>query len=294
MNQFKKPYLINLVFTSISLIISLIALTKDMKIIVGVIFVLLQILLLYFKKYKVAKIIYLIQIAIIIFGIVGMGYAVNYDNFGITMIIAFSSMFTSMGVASLIGYFVVDHQSAEKSSDLENKIFTKIKILLIIFTTLFLSSIVGFILSNDETKIDKTNTANSKIGILESSTEYLLYNCQYYIDDKEEMYKFKLGKLKISKDKIEIPISGSDPLDPTKEIKHLLEFKEDCSIDYGSQFFACKINITDNNDLYKEIRNTEINFDGNKIFQWKTMKQTDYSKFVSKNKTLLKCDAKKI
>ena len=294
MNQFKKPYLINLVFTSISLIISLIALTKDMKIIVGVIFVLSQLLLLYFKKYKVAKIIYLIQIVVIIFGIVGMGYAVNVDNFGITMIIAFSSMFTSMGVASLIGYFVVDHQSAEKSSDLENKIFTKIKILLIIFTTLFLSSIVGFVISNDETKKDKTNTANSKIGIIESSSEYLLYNCQYYIDDKEEMLKFTLGKLKISKDRIEIPISYKDYKDPTKEINDLLEFKEDCSIDYGSQFFACKINITDKNDLYKEIRNTEINFDGNKNFQWKTMTQTDYSKFVSNNKTLLKCDAKKL
>jgi hypothetical protein len=294
MNQFKKPYLINLVFTSISLIISLIALTKDMKIIVGVIFVLIQLLLLYFKRYKVAKIIYLIQIAIIIFGIVGMGYIVNVDNFGITMIIAFSSMFTSMGVASLIGYFVISHQIAEKSSDLENKIFTKIKILLIIFTTLFLSSIVGFVLSNDENKIDKTNTASSKIGIIESSSEYLLYNCQYYIDDKEEMLKFALGKLKISKDRIEIPISYKDYKDPTKEINDLLEFKEDCSIDYGSQFFACKINITDKNDLYKEIRNTEINFDGNKNFQWKTMTQTDYSKFVSNNKTLLKCDAKKL
>ena len=294
MNQFKKPYLINLVFTSISLIISLIALTKDMKIIVGVIFVLLQLLLLYFKNYKVAKIIYLIQIAVIIFGIFGMGYAVNVDNFGITMIIAVSSMFTSMGVASLIGYFVVNHQIAEKSSDLEIKIFTKIKILLIIFTTLFLSSIVGFVLSNDENKIDKTNTPNSKIGIIESSSEYLLYNCQYYIDDKEEMLKFALGKLKISKDRIEIPISYKDYKDPTKEINDLLEFKEDCSIDYGSQFFACKINITDKNDLYKEIRNTEINFDGNKNFQWKTMTQTDYSKFVSNNKTLLKCDAKKL
>ena len=290
MNQFKKPYLINLVFTSISLIISLIALTKDMKIIVGVIFVLLQILLLYFKNYKVAKIIYLIQIAIIIFGIVGMGYAVNVDNFGITMIIAFSSMFTSMGVASLIGYFVVNHQIAEKSSDLENKIFTKIKILLIIFTTLFLTSIVGFVLSNDETKIAKTNSANSKIGILELSSEYLLYNCQYYMDDKEEMLKFALGKLKISKDRIEIPISYKDYKDPTKEVKDLLEFTEDCSIDYGSQFFACKINITDNT----ETRNTEISFDGIKNFQWKTMTQREYSKLVFKNKTLLKCDAKKL
>ena len=76
----------------------------------------------------------------------------------------------------------------------------------------------------------------------------------------------------------------------TKEVKDLLEFTEDCSIDYGSQFFACKINITDNT----ETRNTEISFDGIKNFQWKTMTQREYSKLVFKNKTLLKCDAKKL
>jgi heme/copper-type cytochrome/quinol oxidase subunit 2 len=219
-----------------------------------------------------------------------LGYAVNVDNFGIQMIIAVTSMFTSMGVASLIGYFVVNHQIAEKSSDLESNIFIKIKILLIILTSLILSSIVGFVLSNDETKIDKTNTVNSKIGMLESSTEYLLYNCQYYYNDKEEMPKFKIGKLKISKDKIEIPLTGKDYKDPTKETKGLLELQEDCSIDYKSQFFACKIDMADNN----ETRSTEISFDGNKNFLWKTMTQSEYSKFTSKYKTLLKCDAKKL
>lgn len=288
MTQFKKPYLLNIAYTVLALLIFLYASTKDLKMLMGVGVISLQLFLLYTKRFQFLKILYVIQISILILGIIGISMVADIEKLGLYVFVAIYAMILNMCVHGALAFCTVLHQRAETTSIEESDIYKKVKILFLIFIILFVTTVISFVMAEIYSKSKSEDVVKSKIGVFESSVKYQLYNCENIINGKEKPLNMIVDKLIISKNKIEIPISYQDSENKNKQINDIITLEETCKIDYSSKFFVCK----DVNAEVKRIESKEISFDGEKKFQWKILIKEDLGKFDYEFNSLLKCDAK--
>ena len=291
MKKFKKPYLINIEFTILALLITLVASVKDLKMLVGSGFVIILLYLLYSQRLLLIKIFYVIQFVILLLGIVGISMII--EKFDTLILIGIYSIFVNMCIHVVLAYFTVIHQIAEVDSQQEKNQYKIVKILFSIFLILFLITVICFVMA--EKNIDSNSNSNSsknenaKDKLIGSSKEYFLYNCQNYINNVEKPIRVSMDKLTITKNNILLAISYQDIQDPSKKISDVNTQSEGCQIDYGSQFFVCK---STRQEKYLFVSD-EMSFDGVKSFQWKILTTTTIGKDDFNSSNIMRCDVRK-
>jgi hypothetical protein len=274
----KKPYLINLIFTGIIFIACSISLFIDTKNLIAVLLIAIQFALLYFQKYKIIKIYYVFQLALIAIGLAGMIY-LNRDFDPVT-IISIGLIVASVVGATSVSYLTVNHQSEQIGTLNESQLLSKIKIGFFSCLSVF---VIGILLISNHEKFTNSTQADTAFEFKtpNSYVEYYVYNCSEQTNGKESVVAMQINKLRIFQDSISLNVTITNPNYTG------WENYEKCLVDKKTKFSSCKFNNNVGNN--NKIGSSEILFDGQESLSLKAVYEIENSVMSS----LLKCSVKK-
>ena len=131
MLETKKPYLINLIYTLLGFLISLIAVYNDNRGLIIVVLLGLQLFLLYTYKLKLIKIFYILQFVSSLVGAIGIYIYIedNPSNPLNSLIISSALIYLLLIILS---YIAVEHQIAKDGGEKEANEEKRMKVVLVV------------------------------------------------------------------------------------------------------------------------------------------------------------------
>jgi hypothetical protein len=274
----KKPYLINLIFTGIIFIASLISLFIDTRNLIAVFLIAIQFGFLFFYKYKFIKIYYVFQLAFIAFGLAGILFLSK--DFDPITIISIGLIVASVVGATFVSYLTVNHQSEQIGTLSESQLLSKIKIGFFSCLCVF---VIGILLISNSEKLTNSTQADTAFEFKtpNSYVEYYVYNCSHQTNGKEEIPPMQINKIRIFQDSISLNVTITN-----RNHTDWAEY-DNCLVDKKTKFSSCK--FSNGGDNKQKTGTSELLFDGQETLSLKAVSEWENSVTSS----LLKCSVKK-